>query len=59
MTEELAALLVCPVTRTALRWDKEGDRLVSDEAGLFYPIRGGTPVLLAEEAKGLGGEDAS
>ena len=50
MTDELAASLVCPITRTPLRWDKEADRLVSDEAGLAYPIRDGTPVLLAEEA---------
>lgn len=50
MTDELVALLVCPVTRTELRWDREGDRLVSDEAGLSYPIRGGVPILLVEEA---------
>lgn len=40
--------LVCPATRTPLRQD--GDRLVSDEAGLAYPIRDGVPVLLVEEA---------
>jgi hypothetical protein len=50
VTDELAALLVCPITRTKLRWDKEGSRLVSDEAGLAYPVRDGVPVLLAEEA---------
>ncbi len=50
MTDELAALLVCPISRTQLRWDREGERLVSDEAGLAYPIRDGVPVLLAEEA---------
>ena len=50
MTDELAALLVCPVTRTPLRWERETNRLVSDEAGLSYPIRDGVPVLLAEEA---------
>ena len=49
MTEELVALLVCPLTRTKLRWDREAGRLVSDEAGLAYPIRDGVPVLLAEE----------
>jgi hypothetical protein len=50
VTDELAALLVCPITRTTLRWDQEGSRLVSDEAGLAYPVRDGVPVLLAEEA---------
>jgi uncharacterized protein YbaR (Trm112 family) len=50
VTDELAALLVCPVTRAPLRWERETDRLVADEAGLAYPIRDGVPVLLAEEA---------
>ncbi|PCD01863.1 hypothetical protein COC42_10140 [Sphingomonas spermidinifaciens] len=40
--------LVCPATRTPLR--QEGDRLVSDAAGLAYPIRDGVPVLLVEAA---------
>jgi hypothetical protein len=55
VTDDLAALLVCPITRTKLRWDKEGGRLVSDETGLSYPIRDGVPVLLAEEATQAGG----
>ena len=50
MNEALLALLVCPVTRTRLRLDAQANLLVSDEAGLAYPIRGGVPVLLAEEA---------
>jgi uncharacterized protein YbaR (Trm112 family) len=53
VTPELAALLVCPITRTPLRWDEAAGELVSDEAGLAYPIRGGVPVLLAEEARPL------
>ncbi len=48
---ELLALLVCPLTRTPLR--QEGEELVSDEAGLAYPIRDGVPVLLVEEARRL------
>jgi hypothetical protein len=59
VTEELAALLVCPITRTPLRWDREGGRLVSDEAGLAYAIRDGIPVLLAEEATRVGDSTAS
>jgi uncharacterized protein YbaR (Trm112 family) len=46
---ELLAILVCPLTRTPLRL--EGDELVSDAAGLAYPIRKGVPVLLVEEAR--------
>lgn len=43
--------LVCPATRTRLRYDAERQELVSDEAGLAYPIRNGVPVLLVEEAR--------
>ena len=53
---DLLALLVCPLTRTPLRHDEERDELVSDAAGLAYPVRGGTPVLIAEEARRLDGE---
>jgi uncharacterized protein YbaR (Trm112 family) len=58
VTPELVALLVCPITRTPLRWDQAAGELVSDEAGLAYPIRGGVPVLLAEEARRLDGQSA-
>jgi uncharacterized protein len=58
VTDALAALLVCPITRTKLRWEQEANRLVSDEAGLAYPIRGGVPVLLAEEAVPAGDQAA-
>jgi uncharacterized protein YbaR (Trm112 family) len=43
--------LVCPATRTALRLDEAADELISDEAGLAYPIRDGVPVLLIEAAR--------
>jgi uncharacterized protein YbaR (Trm112 family) len=46
----LFAKLVCPVTRTPLRWDAERKALVSEAAGLAYPVRDGVPVLLAREA---------
>ena len=51
MKAEWLEILVCPVTRTRLRWDRERDELISDEAGLAYPIRNGTPILLAEAAR--------
>lgn len=47
----LLSILVCPVTRTRLRYDEAAQELVSDEAGLAYPIRDGVPVLLAEQAR--------
>jgi uncharacterized protein YbaR (Trm112 family) len=48
---ELLPILVCPLTRTPLRQERE--ELISDEAGLAYPIREGVPVLLVEEARRL------
>jgi uncharacterized protein len=49
--EALIDKLVCPVTRTKLRYDREAQELISEEAGLAYPIRDGTPVMLIEEAR--------
>ena len=54
----LLAKLVCPATRTLLRYDRERSELVSDEAGLAYPVRDGLPVLLVEEARRLDGKAA-
>lgn len=45
--------LVCPVTRTPLRYDEAAQELVSQAAGLAYPIRDGVPVMLVEEAREL------
>jgi hypothetical protein len=50
---ELLRILVCPATRTPLRYDHEARELVSDAAGLAYPIRDGMPVMLVEEARRL------
>jgi uncharacterized protein len=53
MNESLLDILVCPLTRTKLRWDRAANELVSEAAGLAYPVRNGVPVLLAEEARPL------
>jgi uncharacterized protein YbaR (Trm112 family) len=45
--------LVCPVTRTPLRYDEARQERVSEAAGVAYPIRGGVAVLLIEEARRL------
>lgn len=47
----LLSKLVCPVTRAPLRWDGVRGELLSDAAGLAYPVRDGVPVLLAREAR--------
>ena len=49
----LLEILVCPVTRTRLVYDREKQELVSRAAGLAYPIRDGVPVMLADEARPL------
>lgn len=49
----LLDVLVCPVTRTKLRYDEAAAELISDEAGLAYPVRDGVPVMLPEEARRL------
>ena len=49
----LLSKLVCPVTRTALRHDAAASELISDAAGLAYPIRDGVPVMLEDEARRL------
>ena len=48
--------LVCPITRTPLRYDAGAQELISDAAALAYPIRDGVPVMLVEEARPLAGE---
>jgi uncharacterized protein YbaR (Trm112 family) len=53
----LLAILVCPLTRTPLRLDPASNELISDKAGLAYPIRDGTPILLIEEARELPPKD--
>ena len=47
--------LVCPVSRTPLRYDETAQELISDAAGLAYPIRDGVPVMLVEEARPIAG----
>ncbi len=50
---DLLEILVCPITRTALVHDIEAQELISEAAGLAYPIRNGIPVMLVEEARKL------
>ena len=54
---KLLEVLVCPQTRTALRYDREKQELVSAAARLAYPIRDGVPILIIDEARELGAEE--
>ena len=50
---KLLEILVCPLTRTTLHYDREREELISRVAGLAYPIRNGLPIMLAAEAREL------
>ena len=47
----LLEILVCPLTKTALIYDREHNELISKQAGLAYPIRDGIPIMLPDEAR--------
>ena len=49
----LLEILVCPLTKGPLRYDREAQELISEEAGLAYPIRDGIPIMLVDEARTL------
>ncbi len=56
---KLLAMLVCPVTRMPLKYDRAKNELVSKAAGLAYPIRGGVPIMLEGEARELSESERS
>lgn len=49
----LLEILICPASRGPLRYDRERQELVSDRAGLAYPVRDGVPIMLVDEARRL------
>jgi uncharacterized protein YbaR (Trm112 family) len=57
MDAKLLEILVCPVTKGPLVYDRERQELVSRSARLAYPIRDGIPVLLEDEARKLTPEE--
>ncbi len=48
---KLLEILVCPLTKVPLRYDAAKQELISDQAGLAYPIRDGIPIMLVDEAR--------
>lgn len=50
---KLLEILVCPLTKAPLRYDREAQELISDQAKLAYPIRDGIPIMLPDEARPL------
>ncbi len=50
---KLLEILVCPLTKTALVYDRARQELISKKAGLAYPIRDGVPIMVPDEARAL------
>ncbi|MGK0474478.1 MAG: hypothetical protein ACJAYV_000121 [Oleispira sp.] len=57
MDKQLAAMLVCPICKGQLKWDKEAQELLCTFDGLAYPVRDGVPVMLEQEARQMGEEE--
>ena len=53
INKKLLEILVCPVTKAPLRFNADKDELISDQAGLAYPIKDGIQVMLVEQARQL------
>jgi len=57
LDEKLLAILVCPVSKAPLEYDRQKQELVCRASGLAYPVRDGIPVMLEEEARRLTDEE--
>ena len=54
---KLLEILVCPLTKGPLTYDRANQELISERAGLAFPIRDGIPIMLVDEARTLDGRD--
>lgn len=57
MDPKLLEILVCPITKTKLYYDKSKQELISTAANLAYPVRDGIPIMLENEARSLSAEE--
>ena len=53
LDQKLLDILVCPLTKGPLSYDRDAQELISEQAGLAYPVRDGIPIMLADEARKL------
>jgi len=53
LDQKLLDILVCPLTKGPLRWNRDTQELVSEQAGLAFPVRDGIPIMLVDEARKL------
>jgi uncharacterized protein YbaR (Trm112 family) len=56
LDQKLLDILVCPLTKGPLRWDRDAQELISEQAGLAFPVRDGIPIMLVDEARKLDSE---
>ena len=54
---KLLEILVCPLTKATLHYDRDKQELVSRAASLAYPIRDGVPIMLTDEARPLSDDE--
>ena len=57
MDNKLLEILVCPICKGALVYNKDAQELICNADALAFPIRDGIPVMLEEEARGMGAEE--
>lgn len=57
--QRLLSILVCPLTKGPLVYDRENNELISCEAALAYPVKEGIPVMLVDEARQLTGDEVN
>ena len=57
MNKKDLEILVCPVTKGPLKYDRAAQELISEQAGLAFPIRDGIPIMLPDEARVLADEE--
>ncbi|MDC0110691.1 Trm112 family protein [Alphaproteobacteria bacterium] len=53
LDKDLIKMLVCPITKSNLIYDKVNNELISKKAGLVFPIINGVPILILDEARNL------
>ena len=58
MDKKLLEILVCPVSKAPLHYDKTRQELICEESRLVYPVRDGIPIMLESEARKLDQEEA-
>ena len=51
LDHKLLDILICPISKSSLKYDKENNELISEESGLAYSIKDGIPVMLPDEAR--------